>query len=799
MLTILIIGSGGREHALAWKLAQSPRVGRIFVAPGNGSTALGELLAVNRERRNTEHGQRLTENVPIAATDIPALVAFAGEMGVGLTVVGPEAPLAAGIVDAFQAAGLPIFGPTRAAAQLEASKAFAKQFMRQHGIPTGDFAVFADYDTAVSHLQTLSGGVVIKASGLAAGKGVIVCDDRAEAEAALRQMMLDKAFGSAGTEVLVEERLTGPELSVLAFCDGRTVVPMLPARDHKRVYDGDRGPNTGGMGVFAPPPDVDGALIDEVVCTILQPTVDGMAARGTPYVGVLYAGLMLTAGGPKVLEFNCRFGDPETQVILPMMDGDLADILLACVEGRLRPEMARWHPGACAAVVMAAPGYPGVYPKGLPISGLDSVPDDVMVFHAGTAAAGDVVVTAGGRVLAVAARGDDLETAVSRAYAGVAKIHFEGAHYRTDIGASSRQVAGGKSASGKWQVASGRPATSYAQAGVDIAAGLKATVLMKTAVQSTYTPDVLSNMGSFGGLFRVASLKQINDPILVASTDGVGTKTKVAARLNRWGTIGYDIVNHCVNDILVQGARPLFFLDYVASARLDPAQAAAIVSGAAAACRAVGCVLLGGETAEMPGVYEKGAVDLVGTIVGVVDRAALIDGSRIQAGDVLIGLPSSGLHTNGYTLARAALAGLDWRVPRADLNGRTIGEALLEPHRCYLHDVAALWQAGVDVRGLAHITGGGLVDNPPRIFPDGLGAVLRRGAWLELPIFGLIQRQGQIADAEMYHVFNMGLGMLVVVPPEQVALVQQVLPETAVVGEMAAGVVGVEIVTANSH
>lgn len=378
MLTILVIGSGGREHALAWKIAQSPKTDQVFIAPGNGGTST------------------IGQNVPIAANDIPALVQFAQENHVDLTVVGPEAPLAAGVVDAFQAAGLTIFGPTKAAAQLEASKAFAKRFMRQHNIPTGDFAVFTDYDTAVSHLQSLSGGMVIKASGLAAGKGVIVCDDAAEAEAALRQIMLDKAFGSAGAEVLVEERLTGPELSVLAFCDGRTVVPMIPARDHKRAYDGDQGPNTGGMGVFAPPPDVDDALIAAVVRTILQPTVDGMAAQGMPYVGVLYAGLMLTTDGPKVLEFNCRFGDPETEVILPMLDGDLVEILLACTAGQLRPEMVRWHSGACAAVVMAAPGYPGTYPQGLPISGLDNVPQDVMVFHAGTAVDGDAVVTAGG-------------------------------------------------------------------------------------------------------------------------------------------------------------------------------------------------------------------------------------------------------------------------------------------------------------------------------------------------------------------------------------------------------------------
>ncbi len=420
-LTVLVIGSGGREHALAWKLAQSPQIGEILVAPGNGGTGL------------------VGRNVPIPAADIPTLLQFAGENKVDLTVVGPEAPLAAGIVDAFQTAGLPIFGPTGVAAQLEASKAFAKQFMREHAIPTGDFAVFTEYEAAMAYLAPHSGGVVIKASGLAAGKGVIVCDDMAEAEAALRQIMVEKAFGAAGAEVLIEERLSGPEVSVLAFCDGRTVVPMIPVRDYKRAYDGDRGPNTGGMGVFAPPPDVDDAFLDEVTRAVLQPTAAGMAARGAPFVGVLYAGLMLAESGPQVLEFNCRFGDPETQVILPMLDGDLAEILSACVERRLLPQMVGWHPGACAAVVMAAPGYPGTYAKGLPITGLDGVPPDVMVFQAGTAVSNDQLVTNGGRALATAARGADVATAVSRAYAGVGRIHFEGAHYRRDIGRGAEE------------------------------------------------------------------------------------------------------------------------------------------------------------------------------------------------------------------------------------------------------------------------------------------------------------------------------------------------------------------------
>ncbi len=752
-LKVLVVGGGGREHTLVWKLGQSPAVREIFVAPGNAGTAVS------------------TQNVPIKDGDIDELLNFAQEKQIDLTVVGPEVPLALGIVDAFQAAGLPIFGPTQAAAQLEASKAFAKEFMHKLGIPTAVSQTFTDYEDAVRALREapLPNGIVVKASGLAAGKGVVVCDDVAQAEAALREMLLDGAFGVAGAEVVIEERLNGPELSLLVLTDGKTAVPLSPARDHKRAYDNDQGPNTGGMGAFAPPPDVDEALIAQIMQTIVQPTIDGMATLGTPYVGVLYAGLMLTADGPKVIEFNCRFGDPETQVVLPLLESDLVALMLACVNGRLSPDMVKIHPGACATVVMAAPGYPASYPKGLPITGLDDLPDDVMVFHAGTAVADGQLVTNGGRVLAVTARGDDLATAVTRAYAGVEKVHFDGAHFRKDIG---------------------RQSSAYAAAGVDLDAGNRATTLMKTAVHSTFGPEVLSGVGSFGGLFSISAAKEMARPVLVASTDGVGTKTMVAVAMNRWDTIGQDIVNHCLDDILVQGAKPLFFLDYVASAKLDPEQIATVVSGIAAACREAGVALLGGETAEMPGVYQTGELDLVGTVVGLVDREKIIDGSRISAGDMILGLPSSGLHTNGFTLARHALQGLDWTAVQPQLND-TVGNTLLTPHRSYLADVQALQTAGIDIRGLAHITGGGLIDNPPRIFPAGLGARLRRGSWPVPSIFKLIQQQGKISDAEMAHVFNLGLGMLVFVPREQVDLAVTAVPQAHIVGEMVAGIDGV--------
>jgi phosphoribosylformylglycinamidine cyclo-ligase len=321
---------------------------------------------------------------------------------------------------------------------------------------------------------------------------------------------------------------------------------------------------------------------------------------------------------------------------------------------------------------------------------------------------------------------------------------------------------------------------------------------MKAAVQATHGPEVLAGIGAFGGLFDVSSFKKMKRPVLVASTDGVGTKTKVAARMNRWGTIGQDLVNHCINDILAQGGRPLFFLDYVASARLSPEQVAEVVGGAALACSEAGCALLGGETAEMPGVYEPNEIDVVGTIVGVVEYGEIIDGSRIRAGDVILGLPSTGLHTNGFTLARTALEGIDWHTPLPELDpdsGQSPGEALLAVHRSYLEPFGLLKTAGVEIRGLAHITGGGLIDNPPRIIPAGLGAVLRWGTWPQPPIFRLIQHQGQISDAEMCHVFNMGLGMLVIVPPGDVAAARRALPdEIFVVGEIAAGKSGVTIV-----
>ncbi len=424
-MKVLVIGSGGREHAMAWKLAQSNLVSEVLVAPGNGGTTW-----------SGQDGLAPCRTVAGNVEDIQGLLALAQQEGVGLTAVGPEVPLALGVVDAFQAAGARIFGPTQAAAQLEASKAYSKRFMAEMGIPTAEFGTFTGKAEALAYLDSIDHLVVVKASGLAAGKGVIVCDTKDEAIAAVTDIIDDKRFGAAGDQVVIEERLTGPELSLLAICDGKTAKPLIHSRDHKRAYDGDQGPNTGGMGAYAPVPEVGQDVIDEIMAKVVQPTVDGMAKRDAPYVGILYAGVMLTPNGIKTLEFNCRFGDPETQVVLPMLKSDLAEMMLAAIDGRLNDVTVENHAGSAATVVMASGGYPGSYAKGKVISGLDGV-EPATVFHAGTADKNGDIVTSGGRVLAVTGTGADLQQALDSAYQGIKKVNFDKAEFRTDIGQSS--------------------------------------------------------------------------------------------------------------------------------------------------------------------------------------------------------------------------------------------------------------------------------------------------------------------------------------------------------------------------
>lgn len=411
---VLVIGNGGREHALAWKLAQSPEISRLYVAPGNAGT--------------------IGWNVPISATDIPALVQFALDEKVDLTVVGPEAPLTLGIVDAFKEKGLRIFGPSQAAARLEGSKAFAKEIMEQAGVPTAKSQVFTDSEEAKVYVQKMGAPIVLKADGLAAGKGVIVATDLENALAAVDEIM-DGAFGDSGKVLLVEEYLEGQEVSLLCLTDGETAVPLIPVQDHKRALDGDEGLNTGGMGTYTPPPFWNPEIEKDVMTGVVEPTLNEMKRQGIPFQGVLFVGLMLTSQGPKVLEYNARFGDPETQVIMTQLDSDLFPVLWACAEGTLSNVALKWKNEVSVCVVMAAPGYPLSYPKGIPIVLPNRLEKGQVVFHAGTAVSekGELI-SSGGRVLGVTAMGHTIQEAREAAYSLVEGINFKGAHYRRDIG-----------------------------------------------------------------------------------------------------------------------------------------------------------------------------------------------------------------------------------------------------------------------------------------------------------------------------------------------------------------------------
>lgn len=790
LLTVLLVGNGGREHALAWKLAQSPRVGRILAVPGNGGTATTPKV----------------ENLSLPAEtpqDFAALVALAQREHVGLVVPGPEAPLVAGIADHFAAAGIPCFGPSKAAARLEASKAYSKDFMARHGIPTAAYRRFDDHAAACRYVEELvpadrlvsastTPALVIKADGIAAGKGVLLPHTRAEALAALQAIMVDHEFGAAaGAEVVIEEFLAGDELSILTFCDGYSICSLPAAQDHKRIFDGDRGPNTGGMGCYAPTALATPALLARVDATILQPTIAGMRRERAPFRGVLFTGLMISpAGEPRVLEYNVRFGDPETQTVLPLLapETDLADLMLACVHGCLDAVPLHTRPGFSATVVAAAPGYPGSYPKGVPMTVAEPAAANIHVFHAGTArdAASGALRTSGGRVIAANAVADTLEAAVAKAYAeGVPLIRFEGMQFRKDIAHRAFRKTTSASASAS---AAPPPSLSYADAGVSIEAGNALVQRIKKAVASTAIPGADAEIGGFGGEVDLA--KALADvlpptavplPILVGAIDGVGTKLKIALALGKHDTVGIDLVAMNVNDLVVAGARPLLFLDYIGCSRLDGATAASFVEGVAAGCRQANCALVGGETAEMPGMYQGDEYDAAGAAVGVIAKAEdrLPRTAALAAGDVLLGLASSGVHSNGFSLVRRIVerTGLAYTAPvpwsgSDSASESSLGTALLTPTRIY---VRSLLQVVSHIKGLAHITGGGLVENVPRMLPAHLSAAIDVTAWPVPPVFDWLRRQGNVAPAEMARTFNNGIGMVVALAPSEVAHVTATL------------------------
>lgn len=741
---VLVIGSGGREHTLAWKLAQSPHVKQVLVAPGNAGTASAGKIS----------------NAAVSINDHTALAQFCKDEKIELVVVGPEAPLAAGIVGDLTSAGVRCFGPMAQAALLESSKKFAKEFMDRHGIPTAQWRAFTSPEDACSFIMSADfPALVVKASGLAAGKGVIVAKSKAEACEAVQEIMQEKSFGAAGETVVVEELLEGEEVSCLCFTDGKTVAPMPPAQDHKRLLDGDRGPNTGGMGAYCPAPQVPKDLLVKIKNTILQRTVDGMQQEGVPYTGILYAGIMLTKDGPKVLEFNCRFGDPECQVILPLLKSDLYEVIQSILDGLLSESPPVWLENHSAVtVVMASGGYPGAYTKGVEITGFPEAQAlGLQVFHAGTSLKDAKVVTSGGRVLTVTAVRENLMSALDEARKGLAALKFEGAVYRKDIG--FRAVAFLQRPRG----------LTYKDSGVDIAAGNMLVKKIQPLAKATSRPGCSVDLGGFAGLFdlKAAGFK---DPLLASGTDGVGTKLKIAQLCNKHDSIGQDLVAMCVNDILAQGAEPLFFLDYFSCGNLDLGTTEAVVAGIAAACQQAGCALLGGETAEMPDMYPPGEYDLAGFAVGAMERhQKLPQLERITEGDAVIGVASSGLHSNGFSLVRKIVerSSLQYSSPAPGGCGdQTLGDLLLTPTRIYSRSLLPIIRSG-RVKAFAHITGGGLLENIPRVLPRKLGVDLDACTWRVPKVFSWLQQEGQLSEEEMARTFNCGVGAALVVSKDQ--------------------------------
>lgn len=761
-MRILLIGNGGREHALAWKLSQSPLVEAIYAVPGNGGTATCPK----------------TTNVDsIAADNYPALVEFAKERSVNLVVPGPEAPLVDGVEEYFRAAAIPCFGPSKEAARMEGSKTFSKDFMKQHNIPTAAYENFSDYDAAIAYLDRISHDVVIKATGLAAGKGVIIPTTKEEAKAAVKQIMVDKAFGSAGQEIVIEEFLTGDELSILTFSDGTHTLSLPPAQDHKRIGDGDQGPNTGGMGCYAPTTIATESLIRRIEEEVVEPSIRGMRADGFPFRGVLFTGLMITSNGPKVLEYNVRFGDPETQTVLPLLsaDTDLAEVMMACTahESRLDCVKIRIEPKYSATVVIAAGGYPEAYAKGTPMTVHSSASPDITVFHAGTKLTAEgQLQTSGGRVIAVnATAAESLEAAVKKAYEeGIKLIEFQGMYFRKDIAHRAFR-----------KNAPQKEALTYAGAGVSVDAGNDFVERIKKAVKATRQPGAEAEIGGFGGEVDLAQsgldLKGDRLPIIVGAIDGVGTKLLIAQKTGKHDTVGIDLVAMNVNDLIVQGARPLMFLDYYGCSKLDLSTAASFVEGVAAGCIDAGCALVGGETAEMPGMYQKDDYDAAGCAVGVMASSDRLPRTQdMVEGDVLLGLGSNGVHSNGFSLVRKIVEreGLSYSDSAPWDTSKSVGESLLTPTRIYVKSLRPVVEGSL-VKGLAHITGGGLIDNVPRMLPDHLAAEIDLTSWQVPDVFKWLKRSGNVDALQMCRTFNMGIGMVVAVEATTVGKVTEAL------------------------
>ncbi|XP_017062447.1 LOW QUALITY PROTEIN: trifunctional purine biosynthetic protein adenosine-3 [Drosophila ficusphila] len=747
---VLVIGSGGREHAICWKLSQSPKVSKIFALPGSNGI------------QQVDKCQNLESQI-LDPKDFEAIAKWSKENQIDLVVVGPEDPLALGLGDVLHKEGIACFGPGKQGAQIEADKKWAKDFMLRHGIPTARYESFTDTEKAKTFIRSAPyPALVVKAAGLAAGKGVVVAANAEEACQAVDEILGQLKYGQAGATLVVEELLEGEEVSVLAFTDGKSVRAMLPAQDHKRLGNGDTGPNTGGMGAYCPCPLISQPALELVQKAVLERAVQGLIKERITYQGVLYAGLMLTRDGPRVLEFNCRFGDPETQVILPLLESDLFEVMQACCSGQLEKVPLQWRNGVSAVgVILASAGYPETSTKGCLITGLPTANSPTqLVFHSGLAVnSKKEALTNGGRVLIAIALDGSLKEAAAKATKLAGSITFSGsgAQYRTDIAQKAFKIATASS-----------PGLSYKDSGVDIDAGDALVQRIKPLSRGTQRPGVLGGLGGFGGLFRVKELNY-KEPVIAEATQGVGAKIQLALDHELYENVGYDLFALAANDLLEFGAEPVAFLDYIACGKLHVPLAAQLVKGMADGCRDARCALVGGETAEMPSLYAPGQHDMAGYCVGIVEQSRIFPRFDLyQPGDLLVGLPSSGLHCAGFneilTQLAAAKVNLRERSPvDGGEDGLTLAHVLATPTRLYVQQLLPHLQKGDEIKAVVHVTHG-LLNDVQRLLPEGFETTLDFGAVPVPKIFGWLAGKLRLSAQTLLERQNCGIGLVLILP-----------------------------------
>ncbi|XP_054830238.1 trifunctional purine biosynthetic protein adenosine-3-like [Eublepharis macularius] len=735
---VLVLGSGGREHALAWKLAHSPHVKQVLVAPGNAGTANSGKIS----------------NSAVLISNPTILAQFCKDHNIGLVIAGPEALLAAGIVDGLKAAGIKCFGPTAKAAQLGTNRSFAKTFLDHYGIPTARWKAFTNPQEACTFITSADfPALVVKSSGLGPQKEAILASSIEESCKAVQEILQGNIFGDTRETAIIEERLTGEEFSCLCFVDGVAFATMPPIQVQKQLLDGDQGPSTIGMGAYGPVSQISEVLLEKIKGTLLQHILNSMKQEGISYAGILQIDLILTKDSVKVLSFNSHFGDPQCQVVLPLLKSDLYEVIQDTINGRLHDSTLVWSEDYTAvSVVMASEGYPECYSEGKEITGLLQAKElGLEVFHGATTIKDNKVVINGSRVLTVTAVKSDLISALEAAYKGLAAIYFPGAIYRKDVGYRAMRF--------------------FTQSVYKFADSIDYSVLF-------HPPKLLSASGSKSGsskqqggspgLFDLRT-SGYSDPILVSQTKGIGTKLKVAQLCNKHDKVGQDLVAMCVNDLLCQGAEPLFFLDYCICGKLDGEVAQTITDGIAEACVLAGCTRLGRDTNEMVGLCPPGEYSLVGFAVGAVERGMkLPQKERIVDGDVLIGIASSGLHTQGFNLVRKIIltSSLHYFSPVSNGCGaQALGEQLLTPSKIYSKALLPVLRSG-NVNAFIHIAEGGLLGRFPQILPAQFSAILDARNWKIPGIFSWLQKEGGLSEREMAQTLNCGIGAVLVVQKE---------------------------------